>query len=116
MQEGLRSAVAVPLATAEASLEVLKAAERAMAAGHPASITDAMVGLQLAFAGVRGGLWNVLINLKDITDPAFTEARRQDCARLLAAARELLDRALARGDAALEGMLAAGTAQGKEQA
>jgi glutamate formiminotransferase/formiminotetrahydrofolate cyclodeaminase len=116
MQEGLRSAVAVPLATAEASLEVLKAAERALAAGNPASITDAMVGLQLAFAGVRGGLWNVLINLKDITDPAFTEARRQDCARLLAEARELLDRALARGDAALEGMLATGTAQGKEQA
>ena len=34
--------------------------------GNPASITDGMVGVQMGFAGVRGGIWNVLINLKDI--------------------------------------------------
>jgi glutamate formiminotransferase/formiminotetrahydrofolate cyclodeaminase len=101
MQEGLKRAVAVPWATASACCEVLRAAELAMGAGNPASVTDAMVGAQMAFAGLRGGIWNVLINLKDITDPAFSADLRDRCARLLAEAQALLDGALACGEARL---------------
>ena len=105
MQQGLKLAVAVPWSTAQACFEVMRAAEGAMASGKPASITDALVGLQMGFAGLRGGLWNVLINLKDITDPAFTADLEARCARLLAEARTLLDRASADGDANLSAML-----------
>ena len=105
MQQGLKQAVAVPWATAQACFEVMRAAEGAMASGKPASITDALVGLQMGFAGLRGGLWNVLINLKDITDPAFTADLEGRCARLLDEARTLLDRAGAEGDAKLAAML-----------
>jgi glutamate formiminotransferase/formiminotetrahydrofolate cyclodeaminase len=105
MQEGLKLAVEVPWATASACLEVMRAADLAMASGLAASITDAMVGLQMGFAGLRGGIWNVLINLKDITDPAFTADLQDRCARLLADAQALLERAMAHGDGKLAGML-----------
>jgi glutamate formiminotransferase/formiminotetrahydrofolate cyclodeaminase len=105
MQQGLKLAVDVPWGTAAACFEVMKAADLAMRSGNPASITDAMVGVQMGFAGVRGGIWNVLINLKDITDAAFNAEMRQRCAGLLADARALLDETLAYGDGRLAAML-----------
>jgi len=105
MQEGLKLAVAVPWATAQACFEVIRAADRAMASGNPASITDALVGAQMGFAGLRGGIWNVLINLKDIDDPAFTDDLAARCARLLTEARALLEGAVAYGDGKLAVML-----------
>jgi glutamate formiminotransferase/formiminotetrahydrofolate cyclodeaminase len=105
MQEGLKLAVEVPWGTASACFEVMRAADLAMASGNPASITDAMVGVQMGFAGLRGGIWNVLINLKDITDPAFCADMEARCAQLLTNARALLDGAMAHGDGKLAGML-----------
>jgi len=105
MQDGLKLAVDVPLGTARTCLEAMEAAELAMHHGNPASITDTMVGFTIAFAGVRGGLWNVLINLKDIKDAAYNEAMKATCASLLAQAQDLLARATAHGDARLEAML-----------
>ena len=105
MQDGLKLAVDVPLGTARTCLEAMEAAELAMRHGNPASITDTMVGFTIAFAGVRGGLWNVLINLKDIKDAAYNEAMKATCASLLAQAQDLLARATAYGDARLEAML-----------
>jgi len=113
MQEGLKLAVNVPLATASACFEVMRAADLAMGAGNPASITDAMVGVQMGFAGLRGGIWNVLINLKDITDPAFTADMRSRCAQLLAEGQALLDKAMGYGDGKLTAMLE--TKQRKEK-
>ncbi len=104
MLEGLKLAVAVPLQTALASLEAMKLAQRALAAGNPASLTDAAVGAASAHAGVLGGLWNVLINLKDIKDPDYVATLRQTCATVRAQADELfasltadVDRRLAAG-------------------
>ena len=102
MQEGLKTAVKVPWATALASFDAMKASEAAMHHGNPASITDTMVGVQMGFAGLRGGIWNVLINLKDITDETFNSEMRTQCDRLLDEARTLLDRALIHGDACLD--------------
>lgn len=105
MQEGLKAAVNVPWSTAVASFDAMKAAEMALHHGNPASMTDPMVGAQMGFAGVRGGIWNVLINLKDITDEAYNADMKAKCAQLLKDAQELLDRALSHGDQALERML-----------
>jgi glutamate formiminotransferase/formiminotetrahydrofolate cyclodeaminase len=105
MQQGLKTAVEVPWSTAQACFEVMRAAELAMHHGNPASITDTMVGAQMGFAGVRGGIWNVLINLKDITDATFTAEMRARCAQLLADAQGLLDGAMAHGDGRLAAML-----------
>ena len=83
MQAGLKVAIAVPMTTAQACLEALALAGEAARSGKVASITDAAVGAQMAFAGLRGGLWNALINLKDITDSAYSAQIQAQCSTLL---------------------------------
>jgi glutamate formiminotransferase/formiminotetrahydrofolate cyclodeaminase len=97
MLEGLKIAVNVPLQTAMLSFEAMKAAEIVVEHGNPASVTDGLVGIQMAFAGVRGGIWNVLINLKDISDQGYNAEIKKQCAALLLNAQELLEKVL--GDA-----------------
>jgi glutamate formiminotransferase/formiminotetrahydrofolate cyclodeaminase len=90
MQEGLKEAAAVPWRTAEASFEAMQIAREVAALGKPDSVTDAGVGVQIAFAGVQGAVWNVLVNLQDLEDAAFTAEMRARCADLLGRARALL--------------------------
>lgn len=106
MQAGLQQAVAVPFRTAEASFAAMHAAAAAVRHGSVNSITDGAVGVQLGFAGVRGGLWNVLINLQEIADPAFAAETRERCDALLAEARALLERVTAEVDRRLAERLA----------
>lgn len=87
MQEGLKAAVDVPWATAEQSLAAMKLGSAVARIGNPNSLSDGAVGVQVAYAGVRGGLWNVMINLKDITDAAYVAEKRAASAALLAEAR-----------------------------
>ena len=91
MQEGLKEAVAVPWATAEASFAAMKLAREVATIGNPNSLSDGAVGVQIAYAGVRGGLWNVLINLKDITDAEYVSEKKRACEKLLADAKALAD-------------------------
>lgn len=90
MQDGLKQAVYVPLNTAKLSLEAIKIAETVAKNGNPNSITDVGVGAQIAYTGVKGGIYNVLINLKDIKDDDFKKKMRQECADLDRAAIEKL--------------------------
>jgi glutamate formiminotransferase/formiminotetrahydrofolate cyclodeaminase len=101
MLEGLKSAIGVPLRTAELSLEAMEAAAAVIEHGNPASVTDGLVGLQLAYAGVRGGAWNALINLKDMTDADFAARTRGRCEALVGKAQALLDSGAAAGDRCL---------------
>ena len=101
MQAGLKTAIAVPLESARASLAAMRLAERAARHGLPASITDAAVGVQLGFAGVRGGVWNAEVNLRDITDAGSVTATRAECSRLVAEASEVLEATTAHVDAHL---------------
>lgn len=105
MQAGLKEAVAVPRITAERSVAAMKAAGRAAEGGNPASLTDALVGAQMAYAGVRGGVWNVLINLKDIDDAAFVSTERAHCDALLKEAESLMAAIASEGDARLAAMI-----------
>ncbi len=91
MQAGLTIAVNVPYQTAVLSFEAMQAAREMTLHGLAASLSDAAVGCEIAFAGVRGGIWNVLTNLPQITDRRFVEEKRQQCAQLLEDARKLLD-------------------------
>ena len=90
MQAGLKVAIDVPLDTAKTSLAALALAGQAARLGKVASITDAAVGAQMAYAGVRGGVWNVVINLKDISDGAYVSDMQARCSSLLAQAGDRL--------------------------
>lgn len=91
MQNGLKQAVSVPLGTARASLQALEVAKVVVQLGNPASITDVGVGALTAFTGVKGGVYNVLINLKGIDDAAFNAEMREICEDLTAKAEEYLN-------------------------
>jgi glutamate formiminotransferase/formiminotetrahydrofolate cyclodeaminase len=82
MQKGLKKAVYVPLNTAELSYQAIEIAETVAKNGNPSSITDVGVGAQSAYTGVLGGIYNVLINLKDIKDDRFNDEMRKSCREL----------------------------------
>lgn len=105
MQDGLKAAVDVPFQTVERSYAAMQAAWAVVQHGNVNSITDGAVGAEIAFAGVRGGIWNVLINLKDITDPAFVNEMRDTCESLLRDATALLAKVTAHVDARLAELL-----------
>ncbi len=90
MQAGLKAAIEVPLQTARAGLVAMRTAQRALAAGNPASWSDAAVGCSAAQVAVFGGVCNARINLKDITDAAYIATVRQECTALLAEAGQVM--------------------------
>ncbi|MEJ2048878.1 MAG: cyclodeaminase/cyclohydrolase family protein, partial [Calditrichota bacterium] len=91
IQDGLKQAVMVPLNTAELSLAALKTAQRVVEIGNRNSSTDAGVGAQIAFTGVRGGIYNVLINLPQIADKKFIQEMKKKCDELETTAQRHLD-------------------------
>lgn len=95
-QQGLKVAVDVPMKTALNSFKALEIAEIVVQHGKPASITDVGVGAQMAYSGVLGGIYNVLINLGDIKDVTFNERMRKDCADLKSRALKKLNLVLDR--------------------
>ncbi|MCH7962976.1 MAG: glutamate formimidoyltransferase [Bacteroidetes bacterium] len=94
MQKGLKQAVHVPLNTAMLSFQVIEIAEAVAKNGNPNSITDVGVGAQSAYTGVLGGIYNVLINLKDIKDDKFNDEMRKTCAKLKEKAQKKLGEVL----------------------
>jgi glutamate formiminotransferase/formiminotetrahydrofolate cyclodeaminase len=91
MQAGLRQAVKVPLETATLALEALRLARLAAELGNKASVSDAGVGAEMAHAGLRGGVLNVLINLGGIEDATFVADMRARCAALESDAQAALE-------------------------
>lgn len=64
--------------------------------GNVNSVTDAGVGAQIAFTGVRGGIFNVLINLPQISDREFIEKMKTTCTSLEEEAGQLLNETMAK--------------------
>jgi glutamate formiminotransferase/formiminotetrahydrofolate cyclodeaminase len=94
MQAGLKQAVMVPLNTAKLSYEAIEIAEVVAKNGNPNSITDVGVGAQSAYTGVLGGIYNVLINLKDIKDKKFVDEMKTVCTELKVKAQKKLSEVL----------------------
>lgn len=94
MQNGLKNAVMVPFHTAEESAKVIELAEITAKNGNPNSITDVGVGAQMAFSGVLGGIYNVLINLKDIKDNDFCNEMSSKCEQLKIESQQKLSNVL----------------------
>jgi len=95
MQQGLKTAVQVPLAT----MQIGDSAWEAMCAiarhGNPASRSDVEVGARALETGIWGAYRNVVINLSDIKDPVYQEKTQTAAKALVERAalkcREVLD-------------------------
>ncbi|MBK8946024.1 MAG: glutamate formimidoyltransferase [Ignavibacteriae bacterium] len=92
--EGLKKAVSVPLRTAELSLRIIEISQIVVKYGNPNSITDVGVGAQMAYSGVLGGIYNVLINLKEIKDENFKILMKEKCSLIKVDAQNKLNEVL----------------------
>jgi len=68
IQEAIREAARVPLATAERAVKVLEFLVYLAAVGHENALTDALVAASLAQAAVEGAAANVLVNADSLED------------------------------------------------
>ncbi|XP_043330568.1 formimidoyltransferase-cyclodeaminase isoform X2 [Cervus canadensis] len=83
LQEGLRQAVAVPLALAETVSSLWPALRELALCVNLACRSDLQVAAKALETGMFGAYFNVLINLKDVTDDAFKDQVRQRISGLL---------------------------------
>jgi len=83
IQAGYRSAARVPLRTAQLCQDVLKLCRAAANIGNRAVMSDAGVGALMAYAGVRGAIHNVRINLPHTGDEDFVTEMESELATLL---------------------------------
>lgn len=82
MEEGLKRAVEVPLRTAELSSRVIDLAEDVALHGKKSAASDALVGAQMAFSGIVGGIANVRINLIDTDDQDYIVSTDNRCGKM----------------------------------
>ncbi|MFO8110249.1 MAG: glutamate formimidoyltransferase [Thermoplasmata archaeon] len=90
MIEGLKHAVDVPLGTAKNSLEVMELLVKAARYGKKGALSDAVVGSQMAYSGIIGGIENVKINLKEMDEEDYIDSVLLECEELKGQAEEIL--------------------------
>ncbi|MFN0060481.1 MAG: glutamate formimidoyltransferase [Planctomycetota bacterium] len=83
LEAGYKQATLVPYQTAELCLAALRECRAAIDGCLPASISDVGVGGLLAHAGLRGGIYNVKINLGEIRDRAWVTERQANLGAML---------------------------------
>ena len=89
MSKATIAALEVPLATANECLNILKLQKVFADNGNVNAITDVGVGALMAYAGVEGALFNVIINLKSLDDEAYIAEKKLECDHILAEAKAL---------------------------
>jgi len=76
IQQATKGATEVPMSVLARTVEVAKIALEAAKHGNQNSLSDAGVGGAVAIAAAEGAFYNVLINLKDITDETYVSEMR----------------------------------------
>lgn len=82
MQNALKHAAEVPMENARRCAKVCEMALFSIKHGNKNVVTDALVSLLVARAGMRGALLNVKINLGSIRDEDFCTAMKSECIEL----------------------------------
>lgn len=91
IQAGYKTAARVPLRTAELCREVLDLCQQAADIGNEAVMSDAGVGALMAYAGVRGAIHNVRINLPHTKDQAFIKEISAELGNLVKESKAVCD-------------------------
>ncbi|XP_014904910.1 formimidoyltransferase-cyclodeaminase [Poecilia latipinna] len=88
MQEGLKRAVSVPLALAEKVSVLWPPLKQMVLFGNIGCKSDAQVAAKALETAVFGAYYNVMINLKDVSDEAFRLATQRRVSELLQEAKD----------------------------
>lgn len=95
IEEATKEALEVPLTVGKESLKILKTQQVFADYGNPNAITDVGVGALLAYAGLEGALFNVLINLQGLSDEAYIADVKKQCQELKEEGNKLKEATLA---------------------
>jgi len=88
IQEGYKTATLVPLGTAEGCLEAIELCLEIAGMATPEMISDVGSGALMAHAGLKSAIYNVRINLLNISDDAFDKEVRGKLDGILRGAEE----------------------------
>ncbi len=94
IEAATKEALEVPLTVGKESLEILKLQQVFADYGNPNAITDVGVGALLAYAGLEGALFNVLINLQGLSDEAYIADIKKQCEDLKEEGNRLKEKTL----------------------
>lgn len=93
IQDALRAATDAPLETMRACEAVIREGAIVAANGNANAASDVFVGIELAYAGLRGAEKNVAINLGSLADEAFKESVVAEASRLMISGTDRLNAA-----------------------
>ncbi|MDR3264537.1 MAG: cyclodeaminase/cyclohydrolase family protein [Synergistaceae bacterium] len=77
IQRAYKTAVESPVATAEGCIAAMRLSESLLHKSNANAVSDLAVGAVQAWAGLKGALANVRINLPSIKDAAFVAEKRE---------------------------------------
>lgn len=92
LERATMTAAEVPLKVTRRCLRVMQLSEETVARGNPMAVTDGLVALEMAGAGLKGAAYNVQINLGDLPPGDFRSETEEELAQNLEAADEILER------------------------
>src|SRR5437879_12677493 len=92
VQEATLKAAQVPLSTMEASLEMLKTAEKVAMYGNSNAMSDVLTAVGAGEAAIHGAASNVLINLASLDDRKAAESMARRVSEIQREATELVQK------------------------
>jgi len=92
VQEATLKAAQVPLSTMEASLEMLRMAEKVAMYGNSNAMSDVLTAVGAGEAAIHGAASNVLINLASLDDRKAAESMARRVSEIQREATELVQR------------------------
>jgi formiminotetrahydrofolate cyclodeaminase len=94
IQKGYKKALEVPIRCARECYKVLELQDVFAEYGNVNAITDVGVGTLLAYSGLEGALFNVIINLKGIKDESYKNQTKTEVDLLLDKGKKLKEELL----------------------
>ena len=76
-------AIEIPYRIATKCYKVMELSEILIEKGNPSSLTDASVAAEVAYAGLRGGCMNVMINLLELDEKSYVNKKRNEVEMIL---------------------------------
>lgn len=84
VEQATKGAALVPAAVLKNMIEALELSRTVALRGNPNSLSDAVVAAAAGRAAAEGAYWNVVINLKSISDKEFADRLRREADEILA--------------------------------
>ncbi len=91
IQTALKGASMTPLETMKISLKLLQLARKVIENCNPNAISDVGVGAEMGLAALKGGYYNVMINVVSLEDKETADKLRKEAEKLFKEGQEIAE-------------------------